>query len=348
MTLVTDDSRLPSLFAHTTRKDWGVGVLAWEAGGKRGYLFEDGEERTMASGFHELMRKVEQPNADQKAASLRLMRVLAARASASSNGANGPTFFDQLQRLHEVYSGGLSDPKWALDVRGEGAEQRSPKHRTSQIQAAQKQLSPSALDALISGQKYDQVWDLVVGVLSHTELVPSAQLKKPKTPTAEQQRDLAIAVRELLYGKAPYEQRFDRYVTTLGAYLGEPVRWEIATALSALVHPSEHVCVHPTPFRLQIKVTGSRSTAAARPTSAGYSRLLTVTRVVVKKLVENDESPRDLLDVHDFVRMTLKPPSKARVGSAKARLSAPPPALEDSEDAESAAEASDDDDQDEE
>ena len=39
MTLVTDDSRLPSLFAHTTRKDWGVGVLAWEAGGKRGYLF---------------------------------------------------------------------------------------------------------------------------------------------------------------------------------------------------------------------------------------------------------------------------------------------------------------------
>jgi hypothetical protein len=241
MTLVTDDSRLPSLFSHSTRKDWGVGVLAWEANGKRGYLFEDGEERTMASGFHELMRKVEQPSSDQKAASLRLARVLASRASASSNGANGPT------------------------------------------------------------------------------------------------------LRELLYGKSPYEQRFDRYVATLGAYLGEAVRWEIATGLPALIHPSEHVCVHPTAFRLQIKVTGSRSTAAARPTSAGYTRLLIVTRVVAKKLIENDETARDLLDVHDFIRITLKPPSKARLSSAKAKHSVAPAAVEDSDDAESGADAAEDD-----
>lgn len=345
MTLVTDDSRLPSLFAHTTRKDWGVGVLAWEAGGKRGYLFEDGEERTMASGFHELMRKVEQPSPDQKAASLRLARVLASRASASSNGANGPTFSDQLQRFHELYPGGLSDAKWALDVRGEGAEQRSPKHRAGQIQAAQQQVSLAALDALISSQKYEQVWDLVIGVLSHTDLVPSAQLKKPKSPTGEQQRDLAVAVRELLYGKSPYEQRFDRYVTTLAAYLGEPARWEIATALSALVHPSEHVCVHPTVFRLQIKVTGSRSTAAARPTSAGYTRLLIVTRVVAKKLIENDETARDLLDVHDFIRITLKPPSKARLSTAKAKHSVAPAAVEESDEAESDADATESEDE---
>jgi len=327
MTLATDDSRLPSLFAHTTRKDWGVGVLAWEAGGKRGYLFEDGEERTMASGFHELMRKVEQPSPDQKAASLRLARVLASRASASSNS-NGPTFSDQLQRFHEMYPGGLSDPKWATDVRGEGVEQRTPKHRAGQILAAQQALSLAALDALIGSQKYEQVWDLVVGALSHTDLVPSAQLKKPKSPTGEQQRDLAVALRELLYGKSPYEQRFDRYVTTLAAYLGEPARWEISTAISALVHPTEHVCVHPTVFRLQIKVTGSRSTAAARPTSAGYTRLLIVTRVVAKKLIENDESARDLLDVHDFIRLTLKPPSKARLSSVKSKSSIAPPAAE--------------------
>jgi len=51
MTLATDDTLVPSIFAHATRLDWGVGVLAWEDGGKRGYLFADGEERTLASGF---------------------------------------------------------------------------------------------------------------------------------------------------------------------------------------------------------------------------------------------------------------------------------------------------------
>jgi hypothetical protein len=48
---------------------------------------------------------------------------------------------------------------------------------------------------------------------------------------------------------------------------------------------------------------------------------------VAKKLIENDESARDLLDVHDFIRITLKPPSKARLSSVKAKSSiAPPPA----------------------
>jgi hypothetical protein len=335
MTLATDDTRLPPLFAHSTRKDWGVGVLAWEAGGKRGYLFEDGEERTMASGFHELMRRVEQPNPDQKAASLKLQRVLAARASAhaSVGGLGGPTFPDQLARFHEVYPEGLQDPKWVQDVRGEGVEQRAPRHRTALAQQAQTQLSAAALDALIGAQKYEQVWELVVSVLSHTDLVPSAQLKKPKSSTIEQQKDLAVATRELLYGKFPFEQRFDRFVTAVSAYTSEPARWEIATALSAVAYPNEHVCVHPTVFRLQLKATGSRGTAAARPTSAGYTRLLNVARIVAKKLNENGEAPRDLLDVHDFIRITMKPPTKVRMSSVRASArSVAPAAAADEED----------------
>ena len=67
MTLATDLSLVPSIFAHATRQDWGVGVLAWEDGGKRGYLFADGEERTLASGFYDLMGRVEQPSPEQEA-----------------------------------------------------------------------------------------------------------------------------------------------------------------------------------------------------------------------------------------------------------------------------------------
>jgi hypothetical protein len=313
MTLTTENTNLPSLFAHTTRKDWGIGVLAWETGGKRGYLFEDGEERTMANGFHNLMRKVEQPSPDQKAASVRLQRLLMARANAQSTspGANGLNFSHQLMSFRDSYPAGLLDPKWVLDIRGEGAEQRSPRHRSSLILSAQEQLSVSVLDALIANQQYEELYDLIVSVLSHTDLVPSAQLKKSKTANRDRQRDLANSARELLYGTQPYAQRFDRYVAALAAYSGEPTRWEMATALSAVVHPSEHICIHPMNFRLQLKAAGSRETIATRPNCAAYTRLLAVARVIAKKLGDQNELPRDLLDIHDFIRATLKPAPKA-------------------------------------
>jgi hypothetical protein len=122
----------------------------------------------------------------------------------------------------------------------------------------------------------------------------------------------------LLYGDTPYEQRFDRYTAALAGFFGEPARWELATALSALVHPTEHVCVSPTIFRQHLKATGSRGTVAARPSSAAYTRLLVIARFVSTQLVAQDEEPRDLLDVRDFMQAALKAPPKARTAKASA------------------------------
>jgi hypothetical protein len=316
MTVPANPSRSPSLFAHKNRKDWGVGVLAWEADGKRGYLFDNGEERTMASGFFEMMRRVEHPSADESAAYTRLQRILAARAKANASARLGATFADHVEKFRETYAGGLGDPKWLVEIRGEGAQRRAPRHRDAIVREAKEQLSSSALDALISNHQHEQLWNLITSVLSRTDIVPAAQLRKPKSATVEQQRGLAVAARDLLYGKTPYEQRFDRYVAALAAFYGEPARWEIATALSALVHPKEHICVHPAVFRQQLRATGSRSTVPARPSSAAYARLLTIARFVGTQLVDQRETPRDLLDVHDFMRIALKPTPKARVAKA--------------------------------
>lgn len=330
----TDDTHLPVLFAHATRKDWGVGVLAWENIGKRGYLFEDGEERTLASGFYEMMSRVDQPSSDQKVAALRLQRVLSGRARSHSHHAttevSGPTFYDQITRLRGAYRAGLVDPKWLEEVRGEGANGRTLRHRASLVIDARTQLSAEALDALLNAQQFRQVWEVVVGVMSHSDLVPKPQLKQPKAATGEQLRELALAVRELLHGEGAYEQRFDRIVAALAAYTGEPAHWEIATALSASVNPVDHVCIHPTVFRRQFKIIGSPGTVlAAKPTGAGYSRVLAATRVVAKKLAEQGETPRDLLDVHDFIRITLKPGAKSPPKAPKQRAgSGMPPAGE--------------------
>ena len=320
MTLATDDILVPSIFAHATRQDWGVGVLAWEDGGKRGYLFADGEERTLASGFYELMGRVEQPSPEQKAISVRLQRMLAGRGHARhvATEAQGPTFHDQVARLRETYPDGLQDSKWAEEVRGEGAQSRSLRHREALIMEAQEQCSAEKLDALIGSQQYAQVWELIVNVLSHSDLVPKVQLKQPKSANYEQQRDLASTTRELLYGKGPYEQRFDRFVAALAAHTGEPAHWEIATALSAVVYPTEHMCVQPTFFRKQLKtICSPGAPPAAKPSGTEYIRVMAVVRVVTKKLAEQGEVTRDLLDVLDFMCFTLRPVTKVRPASAK-------------------------------
>ena len=330
----TETSDLP-LFNHTARKDWGVAVLVREEGGKRAYVFEDGEERTMASGYHQLMRRVEQPNVDQRAFYERQRAVLARRekASASSSPSDGRSFLDQLEKLHEGFQAGILDAKWAADMRGEGAAARAPRHRDALVAEAKERLSPAGIDPLLKAQNFAGVWEAVLSVLSHTDLVPAAQLKKPKGMKEDGMRPLALAVKELLHGVAPYDQRFDAFLAAFLPVYGEAARWELATAVIAVYSPNEHVCVHPAAFKQQVKVMGGRGSAPTRATSAGYTRFLSVARLVSNKLKEQNQEPRDLLDVYDFIRLTAGPAKAARVPAKAARpkASAAPAASEDSD-----------------
>src|SRR5262245_27931052 len=114
MTLAVDDSQFPTLFVHSLRTEWGVGVLAGEKDGKRRYLFENGEERTLASGFDQLMQRVERPTADQQIAFARLQGVLAGRAKTGEDSGRpaGWSIAKQLAKFRETYSAGFSDPNW--------------------------------------------------------------------------------------------------------------------------------------------------------------------------------------------------------------------------------------------
>ena len=341
MTESTTESELP-LFNHTARKDWGVAVLVREEAGKRAYLFEDGEERTLASGYHQLMRRVEQPSVDQVAFYER-QRVLLARrekAGSSSSASDGRSFLDQLDTLHETYRGGILDAKWAAEVRGEGAEERAPRHRDALTKEAKERLSPSAIDPLIKAQTYGQVWDAVLTVLSHTDLVPAAQLKKPRGMKDEAMKALALSVKELLHGAAAYDQRFDGFLSAFNGAYGEGARWELATAVIAVYAPNEHICVHPAAFKQQVKVMGGRGSAPARASAAGYTRFLSVARLVFNKLREQNQEPRDLLDVYDFIRLTSGAAPKGRV-VAKARPKGAAPAAAAKEDSDSDSDDSD-------
>ena len=315
MTESMDDQLFPTLFSHSLRKDWGLGIFAGEVDGKHRYLFENGGMKTLAIGFHQLLQKVDKPNAEQRATYARLS---IARSPNDRVKTPGAEFLEQLARFRETYADGLSDAAWARESRGEGAKSRAPRHRQALLQEAQELLSAKALDALLSGQQFAQLWEQALKVVKGTDLVPIAQLKL-RAPSDDQRRALAVALREMLHGTGKYEMRFDRFVQAFTVAFGEYPRWELATSFSAAVHPGDHVCVEPVTFRKQNKLSTSRRTVGAQPNSTGYTSFLSIARLIANKLAEQGEVPRDLFDARDFIVQTLKPIPKGKLARDKAK-----------------------------
>lgn len=302
------DSEFPALFAHGTRKDWGLGVLTGERDGKRSYLFESGEERIIASAAWDMMRKVSPLDSEQEATLARLTALVARRQGRPDpSKPAGFSLVEQLDTLRLSFPRGLRDAEWKT-------EGRAGRLRGQRLSDAQNALSMASLDALLKAQQFEAVWTLVAKTLRSSELVPNEQLKVVAASGTPPQ--IAGAVRELLYGSATLEQRIDRFVVAYETAFKKQPRWETVTALLALSFPSEYVLVDLASFRKQLKALGAKGTLPPRPTGAAYARCANAARVVSGKLAEGGELPQDLLDVHDFIRFTLKTKPPARPGKA--------------------------------
>jgi len=330
------ESEFPALFAHGTRKDWGMGVLAGERDGKRSYLFESGEERVMGGGAYDMMRKVSPLDKEQQATLARLTALVARRQGrADPSKAAGFSLLEQLEGLHRTFPKGFADPAWQ-------EEGRAGRVRGPRLAEAQEALSLKSLDALLKGQQFEAVWNAVSKALKSTEWLPPDQLKPPPSGPGLQQ--VAGASRELLYGTAAQEQRIDRFVAAYEIAFRRAPRWETATALMALVFPAEHILVDLASFRKQLKALGAKGTIPPRPSGVAYARCANAARVIASKLAESGEVPQDLLDVHDFVRFTLKakPPARAAKGPKAAKAPKAKAAAKDDEADESSDESADD------
>jgi len=307
-----DESPIAGLFIHARRSDWGLAVLSHELDGKRHYLFQDGQKRALASGFDEMMKRVEAPTLEQHAAYARLQKLVGPRGQA--RGADSEAFATQLEQLRKAYPGGLSGQKWEDEVRGSSGEKALG--RDAAIALAREELSRGRLETLMSARQFDKVWATVVTVLQKSGLVPASQLRM--NVSSERVHDLAVAVCGLLSDSAPSPERFDRFVTVLTSAAGRIPTWEVVTAPSALLHPREHVLVELSYFRRQLKANGSRRALPPRPTGSAYAVALAHTRALVTKLTEHGEAPRDLLEVRDFMAVTLGPVrKKARMTTAQ-------------------------------
>ncbi len=316
---MTDISSASStiLVRHTKRPSWGLGILTFEDDTRRRYHFKDGRSRTFKEGFYQLLERVEPPPAEaarlvaeleEQAGVAEARRTV--RAEARAAGVEMMSFEEQIQVFRLLFPGGFGDESWVADIRGEGRPRPRKQDRQPAIDLARQSFSEERMSTLIAAGDTATLIKDFEHLLSRTNLVSPS---KDVAPLAELEPAARPQVIDALYGilwrDGAIADRFKVWLDAL-ATTPEGPSWRLLTAPLMLVHPDQHVCVHPTAFRQQAKWFHPYDTWKAAPSGQRYAEMVELAHRIGADLTEKGLHPRDLVDVYEFVTRTLRPAAK--------------------------------------
>lgn len=319
MSNMTHRETPPSLYRHRKRPSWGLAVSAWNRGDKRAYQFEDGNMRIFKRGFFRLLEEVDPPADRSREVLERLGRAAARTELFSRKNVELIPIEEQISYFGELYAGGFAGEAWTTEMRG-GGKRVLKRHRDAVITRAREELAAPRLDAMIDAARYDAVVDALLDVLAQTNLVSAAKLKPLRRAGMAERTRIAIALRRLLHGDEGLPGRFDEFVRAIG----EP-SWDLATAPLALFDPEHHVCVKTSVFNQQAIWMAPRLKRSSKPTANLYQRYLKMACDVAKRLEASGFAARDLLDVHDFIFVTLRPKAREELVERRSASNASKP-----------------------
>lgn len=234
------------------------------------------------------------------------------------------SFADQRAAFLERFRGGFQDRMWSNDHRGTEGGRRLKRHREPILKDAAELLGATRLRTMLASGDLGGIVSSLAQVFKKTSLVPVGQAKRLLNLELPAQRTLAAALVAHLYGPADEEEEaFAAYVRAVSAALPNMRgAWRFVTAARALVYPREHVCVDPGKFALQARLLNMEVPSAKKPTLDHYWRYRDLALEVDQRLRLGELSPRDLLDVHDFMVDTLSPRARATLAGAAERRAA--------------------------
>jgi len=307
----TTPSVPPRVFEHTSRKDWGRSVLLMEIPDKRTFLFEDGAERSFRPDYWHKMEIVDvQPNEAVRID--RLARRNQEPAPGSSRKSKAPprkpeiTFEQQVAYFMELYPVGFEDDSYIKTERGNSESKGGDKLKNAAIERAEDLLSQKNLDELLGNASYEEIHQMIYELLTATKsTTQKAEATRFKNLPEDLREQVAVALRELLYGERTYPIRFDSFVAALDVEDG--ATWPLSTLLPALVYPTEHLFVKPTFFKKQALILDIDPKYDTTPNSTTYTQFLETANKTMELLQKAGQRPRDLWDVHVFVCKTLSP-----------------------------------------
>lgn len=311
------------LCEHAQRPGWGLAIRVWTRRDLRGYQFEDGQLRTIAEPFEHMMRPVTRP-ADETARLHEELWKLSGLAQARNErrrGAGGRSTcsvsFDEQVALFLVdFPEGFTDPAWLRDMRGAGTGRKSTRHREPAVGLAHSLLGADALAPLMREEEHGLIIARAQKILEACSLVSTSQRAPLTNLLPAKQRAFAVALHEWLHGAEPRERPFGRLVSSLEGPK-RPPSWPLITAFAALVHPADHICIKPSVFVQQAKVLAPGLTLGSRPSHTEYELMNGLAATITEELHSRKLTPKDRLDVHDFIWATIRPAAVTRIESTR-------------------------------
>lgn len=232
----------PELYRHKKRPEWGLAILTWEGPNRRRFQFQDGQIRTFKRGYYGMLEAVDKPRDVTEQVIRDLKSMLRAtreeqriRETARESGKPMLTLDDQIAVFVEAFKGGFSGDKWIAEMRNDPKRKKPLKrHRDPVIELAQEKLGKKALDKAIAEGDFTGVQKAVAAILSSTGLAGTAREIKPfRDAPAKHHEAFALALRELLHSKQPFEKRFDDFVSALSAATSGRITWSRCSSCSA-------------------------------------------------------------------------------------------------------------------
>lgn len=302
-----DSGPAPVVLRHTMRQTWGRAVMVWEAPGKRAFQFEDGSLRIFKDGFYHLLEQVEMEEAEARRLAARLVRKADRddAPEAATKAADQPAA-PKVREANAVdarvawftnrYPGGFEGDKWLREQRSSDTSTRK-RHRDIPINSARERLVAGA--------------DAVALATALGEIASATDLVSPKTGpqflglSDDGLQRLGEGLQQLLDREVAFPIRFERWLDRLMLVAPTLSSWAVATLPLALLEPEDHFFVRRTMTRREASLRGMIVPTA--PSAPVYDQLLAMAVDLREQLVAAECPPADLIDVHDFIRITLSP-----------------------------------------
>lgn len=306
---------------HRGYPEWGRGVMIWEKATKRGYVFEDGQIRLFKKGFYHFLEAQDIPLEEAKVIVGELQRIATRRGmqiaqteqrkdASKSRSESSVSLADQIWFFHREYPDGFADSGWVSDVRRR--DNPLKRHREPVCEAVQAKLSAEEVASLDA----EEVLDRWCEIMETSDLLTRKQLDTLSSLKEEGQRTVGEALAELLHGEESLSIRLERWINALHRGLGAPT-WSLATLPLATAHPEEHAYVRRS---VVVRLTRLRGySLPKRPSAPAYRRTQEILQRLASELAEQGEEARDLLDIYDFVRVTLRPKAQEAMAERRSR-----------------------------
>jgi hypothetical protein len=204
------------------------------------------------------------------------------------------------RRFTEIFPRRFSDPtylEWEREYKQEAHE------------LWRELLGPREMTALLRGRAYREIGARALAVYSRPKLNLLAlyewmALREAVSDDAGARR-FAPALAELIYGEAPYRQRFERFVAMLDQLPQRQTRlakWPVATLYPFLALPGRHLVVKPNLMKRAAAKLGADLRYRPRPGWETYASVLELAGALLRALAS--WRPRDMIDVQGFLWVT--------------------------------------------